>query len=102
MSTSSALSLTQHVHSSVQAIDKKKSGTGSVGSSSGKETAEAAGSTAGRTRRSSNACDDSAIAAESSTVQLNAELLPHFLVEVRALQHWCNCKLAGAVAELQQ
>jgi hypothetical protein len=82
--------MTGHVHDVLQAIDKKKSGTGAVGSSSGKEAAEAAGSTAGRTRRSSNACDASAIAAESSTVQLNAELLPHFLAEVRAMLHCCR------------
>jgi hypothetical protein len=66
-------------------MDKKKSSIGAVGSSSGKDAAEAAGITAGRTRRSSTALDDSTLAAESSTVQLSPELLPHFLIEVRGL-----------------
>ncbi|WIA09806.1 hypothetical protein OEZ85_009181 [Tetradesmus obliquus] len=66
---------------SVKSMDKKKSGTGTAGSSSSKEAAEAAGSTGGRTRRSSTAGDECSLAAESSTVQLSPELLPHFLIE---------------------
>jgi hypothetical protein len=87
--------------SSLQAIDKKKSGTGAAGS--GKEAADTAGSAGARTRRSSNACDDTAPVAEISTVQLNAELLPHFLIEVRVVpQQYCTSMSAVTVAGLSQ
>jgi hypothetical protein len=93
------------MHAVLQAMDKKKSNTGTVGSSSSssssKEAGEAAGNTGGRTRRSSTAIDDATLAAESSAVQLNAELLPHFLIEVRGSQwHACVVRHILHLAEL--